>query len=185
MLVSIVTVLSRLPSLAATMEAKFSAPAESKATVKKKEKEKNINKNDPPPSPSTSTNPSPPPSRLHLFGPRWCHVMICGSRQLISASVRPSFFFLLAMLFFVCLVIHSISASSCMMMHCTLHSHLVFISSPSSSLHVVGLILCFCPHAASVSRTVVSFCVVKDLHWSHWSHWSIIPSCPSSCTGPL
>ena len=34
MLVSIVTVLSRLPSLAATMEAKFSAPAESKATVK-------------------------------------------------------------------------------------------------------------------------------------------------------
>lgn len=89
------------------------------------------------------------------------------------------------MLFFVCLVIHSISASSCMMMHCTLHSHLVFISSPSSSIHVVGLISCFCPHAASVSRTVVSFCVVKDLHWSHWSHWSIIPSCPSSCTGPL
>lgn len=34
MLVSIVTVLSRLPSLAATMEAKFSAPAESKAMVK-------------------------------------------------------------------------------------------------------------------------------------------------------
>lgn len=34
MLVSIVTVLSRLPSLAATMEAKFSASAESKATVK-------------------------------------------------------------------------------------------------------------------------------------------------------
>lgn len=33
MLVSIVTVLSRLPSLAATMEAKFSAPAESKAMV--------------------------------------------------------------------------------------------------------------------------------------------------------
>ncbi|KAF3857437.1 hypothetical protein F7725_009296 [Dissostichus mawsoni] len=31
MLVSIVTVLSRLPSLAATMEVKFSAPAESKA----------------------------------------------------------------------------------------------------------------------------------------------------------
>lgn len=31
MLVSIVTVLSRLPSLAATTEAKFSAPAESKA----------------------------------------------------------------------------------------------------------------------------------------------------------
>lgn len=35
MLVSIVTVLSRLPSLAATTEAKFSAPAESKAMVKK------------------------------------------------------------------------------------------------------------------------------------------------------
>lgn len=34
MLVSIVTVLSRLPSLAATMEVKFSAPAESKAMVK-------------------------------------------------------------------------------------------------------------------------------------------------------
>lgn len=33
MLVSIVTVLSRLPSLAATTEAKFSAPAESKAMV--------------------------------------------------------------------------------------------------------------------------------------------------------
>ncbi|CAL1597842.1 unnamed protein product [Knipowitschia caucasica] len=33
MLVSIVTLLSRLPSLAATMEAKFSAPAENKATI--------------------------------------------------------------------------------------------------------------------------------------------------------
>ena len=33
MVVSIVTVLSRLPSLAATTEAKFSAPAESKAMV--------------------------------------------------------------------------------------------------------------------------------------------------------
>jgi hypothetical protein len=35
MLVAIVTLLSRLPSLAVTMEAKSSAPAESKAMVKK------------------------------------------------------------------------------------------------------------------------------------------------------
>lgn len=76
MLVSIVTVLSRLPSLAATMEAKFSAPAESKATVKKKKRKPPVLipsvhyllLSHPPP-------PPPPPPWLHLFRPCWCNVI--------------------------------------------------------------------------------------------------------------
>lgn len=102
MLVSIVTVLSRLPSLAATMEAKFSAPAESKATVKEKKKKKNRKK--PPvfiPSVHYLLLSRPPLPDSICFVPAdvmWSEPQRCGYRQCVSALVSPSFS--LALFFF-------------------------------------------------------------------------------------